>query len=63
MTDKAVGDYHKSILGQDRPVLESQRPHLLPVNLSEEILIKTDQLSMRYRRWLKELGIEFGVAA
>jgi vanillate O-demethylase monooxygenase subunit len=45
------------IVSQDRPIVESQRPEELPVDLTEELHIKSvDRVSVEYRRWLDELG-------
>jgi phenylpropionate dioxygenase-like ring-hydroxylating dioxygenase large terminal subunit len=48
--------------GQDVPIVESQRPECLPFNFAEELHLKADRASIEYRRWLKELGVTFGVA-
>jgi len=47
------------ILQQDRPVVESQRPEELPVDLSAELHIRgVDRVSLEYRKWLIELASE-----
>ncbi len=38
------------ILLQDRPVVESQRPELLPFDLSDELHLRSDALQVAYRR-------------
>ncbi|MCB1121142.1 MAG: aromatic ring-hydroxylating dioxygenase subunit alpha [Verrucomicrobiae bacterium] len=50
------------IIGQDAGVVESQRPELLPLDLQEELHLACDKLAIAYRRWLKELGVTYGVA-
>ncbi|MBO2447872.1 aromatic ring-hydroxylating dioxygenase subunit alpha [Actinomadura barringtoniae] len=49
----------EKILLQDRPVVESQRPELLPFDLSDELHIRSDSLQVAYRRRRREL-IEAG---
>ena len=47
------------ILQQDRPVVESQRPEELPVDLSAELHIRgVDKVSLEYRKWLVEIARE-----
>jgi methylxanthine N1-demethylase len=49
------------ILQQDRPVVESQRPEELPVDLTAELHIRgADRVSLDYRRWLIEIAREYG---
>jgi vanillate O-demethylase monooxygenase subunit len=44
------------VLEQDRPVVESQRPEMLPFDLSAELHIRgADRVSVEYRKWLIEL--------
>lgn len=50
------------ILGQDIPIVESQRPELLPVDLQAELHLRSDRLAIAYRQWVRELGLKFGVA-
>ena len=53
-------DFQHRIFMQDRPVLESQRPRLLPLS-GGEVHCAADRSSAAYRRWLLELKISFGV--
>jgi phenylpropionate dioxygenase-like ring-hydroxylating dioxygenase large terminal subunit len=50
------------IFSQDRPILESQRPDLLPLDLAAEMNVRADRTAVTYRRWLKRLGLSFGTA-
>jgi phenylpropionate dioxygenase-like ring-hydroxylating dioxygenase large terminal subunit len=52
--------YQHEIFAQDRAIVESQRPHLLPVDLSAELHLRSDRTALAYRRWLSELGVRFG---
>ena len=60
--DEEIVAFHSSILAQDVPVVESQRPELLPLDLQAELHLRSDRTSIAYRRWLKELGLSFGTA-
>jgi phenylpropionate dioxygenase-like ring-hydroxylating dioxygenase large terminal subunit len=50
------------IFAQDRPILESQRPELLPLDLAAELNVRADRAAVMYRRWLRRLGVSFGTA-
>jgi methylxanthine N1-demethylase len=55
--DQEFLDFESLILEQDRPVVESQRPEELPVDLSAELHIKgIDQVSIKYRQWLIDIA-------
>ncbi|MEU5882458.1 aromatic ring-hydroxylating dioxygenase subunit alpha [Spirillospora sp. NPDC047279] len=45
----------EKILLQDKPVVESQRPELLPYDLSDELHLRSDALQVAYRRRRREL--------
>lgn len=50
------------ITAQDIPVVESQRPERLPLDLQAELHLRSDRIALAYRRWLGELGLSFGTA-
>ena len=55
--DQKYVDYHELIIGQDKPITESQRPEELPVDLSAELHIRgVDRVSVEYRKWLIEIA-------
>jgi vanillate O-demethylase monooxygenase subunit len=55
--DQKFVDFEQVILDQDRPVVQSQRPEELPVDLSAELHIRgVDKVSLEYRKWLVELA-------
>ena len=62
LDDKIVRDYQDFIIAQDVPIVESQRPELLPMDLQEELSIRSDKISIAYRRYLKKMNISFGVS-
>ena len=56
--------FQDTIFGQDRPVIESQRPKRLPIGLDPsitELHSAADRSSAAYRRYLRERGVTFGV--
>lgn len=57
--DQDFLDFERTVQEQDRPVVESQRPEMLPFDLTEELHIRgADKVSVEYRRWLIELTDE-----
>ena len=50
------------IFEEDRVIVESQRPELLPLDLQEELHLRSDRVAIAYRSWLRRLGVSFGVA-
>ena len=60
-TDEKLREFQNTIFTQDRPVLESQRPATLPLDLRAELHTAADKASSAYRRYLKKTGITFGV--
>lgn len=59
-SDEGLQQFQDTIFGQDRAVLESQRPKRLPIH-GGEVHGAADRLSAAYRRWLKGADIGFGV--
>jgi phenylpropionate dioxygenase-like ring-hydroxylating dioxygenase large terminal subunit len=52
--------FQQTIFLQDRIILENQRPRLLPLEPRAEIPTRCDGLSVAYRRWLREKGMNYG---
>jgi phenylpropionate dioxygenase-like ring-hydroxylating dioxygenase large terminal subunit len=50
------------IVSQDVPIVESQRPELLPLDLQAELHLRSDRTAIAYRRWLNQLGLKTGTA-
>ncbi len=50
------------VAGQDKAIVESQRPELLPLDLQTELHLRSDRIAIAYRKWLKEIGFRYGVA-
>lgn len=60
-SDEKLRAFQHTIFTQDQPVLESQRPQTLPLDLRAELHTAADKASSAYRRYLKKTGITFGV--
>jgi phenylpropionate dioxygenase-like ring-hydroxylating dioxygenase large terminal subunit len=54
--------FQDHVAGQDRAIVESQRPELLPLDLQEELHLRSDRLAIAYRKWLREIGFRYGTA-
>ena len=52
--------FQDRVVAQDIPIVESQRPKRLPLDLQAEFHLPCDHASITYRKWLKQLGITFG---
>lgn len=48
------------LVRQDVVVVESQRPELLPLDLQEELHLRSDRTAIAYRQWIKAKGLRFG---
>jgi phenylpropionate dioxygenase-like ring-hydroxylating dioxygenase large terminal subunit len=62
LPDSQVRQFQDDVIKQDIPILESQRPELLPLDLQAELHLRSDRTAIAYRKWLKELGVTFGTA-
>ncbi len=56
IADEETQQFEDMITLQDVPIVESQRPELLPLDL------QSDRTAIAYRKWLRELGLTFGTA-
>jgi len=54
--------YQDEIFAQDRPIVQSQRPELLPLDLQAELHLRSDRTAIAYRQWLNQMGLTFGAA-
>ena len=52
--------FQDQIVAQDLPVVQSQRPERLPLDLQAELHHRSDAMAIAYRKHLKELGVSFG---
>jgi phenylpropionate dioxygenase-like ring-hydroxylating dioxygenase large terminal subunit len=58
---QAVRERADVVFGQDRDIVESQRPERIPTELRYELHHRTDLMGQRYRTWLRNKGIRYGV--
>lgn len=49
------------VYNQDRAIVETQRPERLPLELRYELHHRTDLMGQKYRTWLRDLGVTYGV--
>ena len=59
--DRVLQEFQDTIFLQDKPILESQSPARLPLDLRAELHTAADKASSAYRRYLQDSGITFGV--
>jgi vanillate O-demethylase monooxygenase subunit len=52
--------FQDTVFEQDKWIIETQKPELLPLDFQMELNHKADVLSVAYRRWLIELGVKIG---
>lgn len=49
--------FQENVLNEDRPMVESQRPEELPLDLAEEFHIRADRFSTHFRTALRRFGL------
>jgi phenylpropionate dioxygenase-like ring-hydroxylating dioxygenase large terminal subunit len=54
--------FQDEVNAQDKVVVESQRPELLPLDLQSELHLRSDRMAIAYRKWLREIGFSYGTA-
>ena len=62
VSDAELLRFQDHVTEQDRVVVESQRPELLPLDLQAELHLRSDRMAIAYRKWLRELGLTYGTA-
>lgn len=60
ISDAEIAAYQNTIIAQDIPIVESQRPERLPLDLAAELHLRSDRLAIAYRQYLKATGLTFG---
>lgn len=60
-SDDELRAFQDTIFLQDKPIVENQRPLRLPLAPGAEISVACDRMSLAYRRYLKGLGLGYGV--
>jgi len=61
-SDEQLRSFQDVISRQDIPIVESQRPELLPLDLQAELHLRSDRTAVAYRQWLKKIGLKYGTA-
>lgn len=54
--------FQDKVSEQDRVIVESQRPELLPLDLQAELHLRSDRMAIAYRKWLRAIGFTYGIA-
>lgn len=62
VTAEELRRFQDAVTAQDVPVVESQRPELLPLDLQAELHLTSDRAAIAYRQWLKRIGLQYGTA-
>lgn len=62
LDEKQMLETTEVVMQQDIEILENQRPEELPLDLTAELSLKSDRMSVAYRQWLRELGVKWGTA-
>ena len=60
--DEDLVRFQDEVTAQDKVVVESQRPELLPLDLQAELHLRSDRMAIAYRKWLREIGLTYGTA-
>jgi phenylpropionate dioxygenase-like ring-hydroxylating dioxygenase large terminal subunit len=60
--DEELRLFQDKVAVQDIRIVNSQRPELLPLDLQSELHLRSDQIAIAYRRWLKQLGLQYGTS-
>jgi hypothetical protein len=60
LTEADILRRQDQVFAQDRAIVETQHPERIPLDLKEELHLRSDRLAVEYRRWLKELGVTYG---
>ena len=55
-------EFQDRVTGEDIPIVEAQRPELLPLDLQSELHLRSDRTAIADRRWLGQLGVTFGTS-
>ncbi len=60
--EQQLREFQDTVSAQDIPIVESQRPERLPLDLQAELHLRSDRTAIAYRKWLNSLGVTFGTA-
>lgn len=62
IAEETFVQFQDRVTAQDKIVVESQRPELLPLDLQSELHLRSDRMAIAYRKWLREIGFSYGTA-
>ena len=62
VTDEQIVSRTDAVFTQDKRIVETQRPHEIPLDLREELHVRSDKYCVAYRKWLKDIGVSWGVS-
>ncbi|WP_407540142.1 aromatic ring-hydroxylating dioxygenase subunit alpha [Deinococcus radiomollis] len=62
LSGEALRAFQDHVASQDLPIVESQWPERLPLDLQAELHLRSDRVAIAYRRMLGEIGMTFGTA-
>ncbi len=60
-TDNEMRAFQDTIFLQDKTIVESQQPLKLPLAPDAEVSVACDRMSLAYRKYLRRLGLRYGV--
>ncbi|HIK52038.1 MAG TPA: aromatic ring-hydroxylating dioxygenase subunit alpha [Oscillatoriales cyanobacterium M59_W2019_021] len=60
LPESELRQFQDTVVRQDIPIVESQVPRRLPLDLRAEVHLPCDRASIAYRQWLSSLGVCFG---
>jgi phenylpropionate dioxygenase-like ring-hydroxylating dioxygenase large terminal subunit len=62
LPEEQLRAFQDEVTLQDKAIVESQRPELLPLDLQAELHLRSDRMAIAYRTWLKTTGLRYGIA-
>jgi len=60
LTEDDVRRRQDLVYTQDRDIVETQRPERIPLDLREELHVRSDRFGRLYRQWLEGMGVTYG---
>jgi phenylpropionate dioxygenase-like ring-hydroxylating dioxygenase large terminal subunit len=60
--EEDIVHFQDQVTAQDKVIVESQRPELLPLDLQSELHLRSDRMAIAYRKWLRKIGFSYGTA-
>ena len=62
VTEDQIVSRQDKVFAQDKRIVETQRPYEIPLDLREELHVRSDKFCVAYRKWLKDIGVSWGVS-